>query len=240
MGFLQTLAQRLRKPTPQPAPIQTSHKEVAAPVAVVLTEQQFKALFPAAPEGAREHLNRAMARYKIDSKVRVAAFLAQIGHESAGLTVLSENLNYSAQALATTWPTRYKGSDGKPNALAINLARKPERIANHTYANRMGNGDPESGDGWRYRGRGYIQTTGKNNYSKLTALTGINFVAVPDLLTQPEYAALAAAFYWADNKLNDLADAGRFDLITRKINGGTHGAADRDRRWEQAKQVLNQ
>ena len=209
-------------------------------MAVVLTEKQFQALFPNAPISAMEHLNRAMARYKIDSKVRAAAFLAQIGHESAGLTALSENLNYSAQGLANTWPSRYKGSDGKPNALAINLARKPEQIANHTYANRMGNGDPESGDGWKYRGRGYIQTTGRSNYAKLTAAVGTNFLAVPDLLLQHEYAALAAAFYWSDNNLNDLADIGRFDLITRKINGGTHGAADRDRRWEQAKQVLNQ
>ena len=239
MSFLQALAHLLRKPDPKPTPV-TSHKEVAAPVAVALTEQQFKTLFPMAPESAREHLNRAMARYKIDSKVRVAAFLAQIGHESAGLTAVTENLNYSAQGLANTWPTRYRGVDGKPNALAVNLARKPEQIANHTYANRMGNGDPESGDGWKYRGRGYIQTTGRANYTKLTTATGINFVAVPDLLTQPEYAALAAAFYWADNGLNDLADVGRFDLITKKINGGTHGAADRDHRWNVAKQVLNQ
>lgn len=222
---------------PKPAPI--SHKEVAAPVAVALTEQQFNTLFPKAPAAAREHVNRAMTRYKIDSSVRAAAFLAQVGHESAGLTATTENLNYSADALAATWPKRYKGADGKPNALAQNISRKPELIANYTYANRMGNGDQDSGDGWKYRGRGYIQTTGKANYQKLTAASGTNFIAVPDLLAQPEYAALSAAFFWFDNGLNELADTGRFDLITRKINGGTHGAADRNRRWDQAKKVLS-
>jgi putative chitinase len=179
-----------------------------------------------------------MLRYKIDSPVRVSAFLAQVGHESAGLTATMENLNYSAEALAATWPNRYKGSNGKPNALAQNIARKPELIANHTYANRMGNGDPDSGDGWKYRGRGYIQTTGNANYQKLTAATGTNFVAAPDMLAQPEYAALSAAFFWFDNGLNELAVTGQFDLITRKINGGTHGAADRKARWEQARLVL--
>lgn len=208
-------------------------------MAVALTQQQFNTLFPKAPEAAREHLNRAMLRYKIDSPVRVAAFLAQVGHEAAGLTATTENLNYSAEALAATWPNRYKGSDGKPNALAKNIARKPELIANYTYANRMGNGDPESSDGWKYRGRGYIQTTGKANYQRLTAATGTNFVAVPDLLAQSEYAALSAAFFWFDNGLNELADTGRFDLITRKINGGTHGEADRKARWEQARRVLS-
>lgn len=234
MSFIQALKSILAKPDPTPSP-----KEKAPPVAVSLTEKQFAALFPKAAPAIREHLNRAMARYKIDSQVRVAAFLAQIGHESAGLTTMVENLNYGAAGLAATWPNRYRGVDGKPNALAQNIARKPQEIANHTYADRMGNGSVASGDGWKYRGRGFIQTTGRANYAKLTAATGVNFTAVPDLLEQPEYASLSAAYFWQSNGLNELADAGLFNLITKRINGGIHGAADRNARWEVAKKVLN-
>ena len=237
MSFLQALAHLLRRQDPNSAQA-APRPEVKTPVAVELSESQFQAIFPDAAPVVREYLNRAMARYKIDSPARAAAFLAQIGHESTGLTVAVENLNYSAQGLANTWPNRYRAEDGAPNELAHKLARKPEQIANHTYANRMGNGTPESGDGWKYRGRGFIQTTGKNNYHELGQGLGINVVAVPDLLLQPEYAALSAAYFWHANGLNELADTGRFDLITRKINGGTHGAADRNRRWEEAKRVL--
>ena len=235
MSWLQALKALTTRAEPKTQP--TQNKDVA-PVAVVLTEQQFRTLFPRAPIAALEHLNRAMARYKIDSPVRVAAFLAQVGHESAGLTATVENLNYSAQGLAATWPKRYRGADGKPNELAERIARKPEQIANHTYASRMGNGPVVSGDGWKYIGRGYIQTTGRDNYTRLTQGTGINFVAVPALLEQPEYAALSAAYFWATNGLNELADAGQFNLITKRINGGTHGEADRNARWEQAIAVL--
>jgi putative chitinase len=234
VSFLQALAVLFRKPDPTP-----SRKEEAAPVAVSLTEKQFSTLFPKANPMIRAPLNRVMARYKIDSPVRAAAFLAQIGHESAGLTLVVENLNYSAEGLAATWPSRYRGTSGAPNALAQNLARKPEAIANNTYANRIGNGDEASGGGWKFRGRGFMQTTGRANYAKLGAAVGTNFTAVPELLEQPEYAAVSAAFFWHSNGLNELADAGEFDQITRKINGGTHGTADRRARWEKAKQVLN-
>lgn len=219
-------------------PKQPNQIKEASPVAVALTETQFRALFPQANIAALGHLNRAMTRYKIDSPVRVAAFLAQIGHESAGLTAVVENLNYSAPGLAATWPNRYRAPDGKPNQLALEISRNREQIANHTYADRMGNGSARSGDGWKYRGRGYIQTTGRANYEALTKALGINVLAVPDLLEQPEYAALSAAYFWQSNGLNELADANQFDLITRKINGGTNGAADRTARWEKAKRVL--
>jgi putative chitinase len=233
VSFLQALAALLRKPDPIPTP-----QEDAAPVAVLLTENQFSTLFPKAPVAACAHLNRAMARHKIDSPVRVAAFLAQVGHESNGLTAVVENLNYSALGLAATWPSRYRTADGKANALAEQIARKPRDIANHTYSDRMGNGPLSSDDGWRYIGRGYIQTTGKSNYDRLSQATGINFTAVPALLETPEYAALSAAYFWQSNGLNELADAGQFDAITKRINGGTHGAADRRARWHKATQLL--
>ena len=234
MSWLKTLAALAGKTEPKKPNL---IKDVA-PVAVALTEPQFRALFPQASVAALDHLNRAMTRYKIDSPVRAAAFLAQIGHESAGLTAVVENLNYSAPGLAATWPNRYRGPDGKPNQLALAISRNPEQIANNTYADRMGNGPARSGDGWKYRGRGYIQTTGRANYEALTKALGINFVAVPDLLEQPEYAALSAAYFWQSKGLNELADADQLDAITRRINGGTNGAADRKARWEKAKSVL--
>jgi putative chitinase len=183
MSWLQALVALLHKHDPQP-PTNPQPKE-EPPVVTALTEQQFRTLFPKAPINAHEHLNRAMARYKIDSNVRVAAFLAQISHESSGLTSVVENLNYSPAGLAATWPKRYRAANGMPNALAEQIARKPEQIANHTYSDRMGNGPASSGDGWKYVGRGYIQTTGKENYDKLSKATGINFVSVPALLEQP-------------------------------------------------------
>lgn len=235
MSWLQALKALATRAEPTIKP--TQNKDVT-PVAVSLSEQQFRELFPRAQVSALSHLNRAMARHKIDSPVRVAAFLAQIGHESAGLTATKENLNYSAVGLAATWPKRYRDTNGSPNELAERIARKPELIANHTYAGRMGNGPVMSGDGWKYIGRGYVQTTGRDNYTRLTQGVGVNFLAVPELLEQPEYAALSAAYFWQSNGLNELADAGQFDAITRKINGGTNGAADRKARWDKATKVL--
>jgi putative chitinase len=168
-------------------------------------------------------LEAAMPAGRIDSPARIAAFLAQIGHESGGLTRLVENLNYSAQGLAATWPNRYAG----PNALALKLARKPEAIANNCYANRMGNGDEASGDGWRYRGRGLVQVTGRNNYEAAGKALGQPLLEQPELLQLPGPAARSAVWFWKSNGCNELADADKFEAITRKINGGMHGQAER-------------
>lgn len=202
-----------------------------------ITVEQFKALFPAASTAALEPLNRAMARFRITSKVRKAAFLAQIGHESAGLTVFEENLNYTAQGLAKTWPKRF-AENGKPNALANALERKPAAIASVVYANRMGNGGEATGDGWKYRGRGPIQVTGKDGYAAAGSALGVNLQATPELLTDPEYGCLAAARFWDATGCNELADTGQFTAITKKINGGTNGLEDRLARWAKAKDVL--
>ncbi len=199
-----------------------------------LTEAQLVRILPNARPVAGVFvtaINAAIARYRIDSPVRLAAFLAQIGHESAQLTRLVENLNYSAQGLANTWPTRYAlaavGRPPVPNELALRLARRPELIANNVYADRMGNGPEASGDGWRYRGRGLIQITGRANYAAAGAALSLDLVAQPDLLEQPEHAAMSAAQFWSINGLNQLADAGRFGEITRRINGGMNGQAER-------------
>src|SRR5213083_1521988 len=177
-------------------------------------------------------LNATMAKYQITTPARMAAFLAQVGHESCQLTVLVENLNYSAEALQRVWPARFDA------ALAAKCARQPEQIANIAYASRMGNGAPASGDGWRYKGRGLIQVTDKSNYQRCGDALGLDLITSPELLEQPQHAAMSAGWFWAANGLNALADTGDLQAITRKINGGLNGYADRAAIYERALKVL--
>lgn len=178
------------------------------------------------------HVQRVAADADLSSLDRLAAFLAQTGHESLGYSLLEEGLNYSAKALLATWPRRFT-----PETAAA-CARKPERIANIAYANRFGNGDEASGDGWRYRGRGLVQVTFKENYIACGKAIGGDFVAAPSALALPSWAALSAGWYWTTRKLNDIVDGGDFEAATRAINGGTHGHADRLARYERARAVL--
>lgn len=190
------------------------------------------------------HVQKAMARFGIESKNQVAAWLAQTAHESGGYTMLTENLNYKAATLAACWPNRFavlgpdkkpvKDAQGKmtPTAVANSIAGKPELIANLVYSSRMGNGPAESGEGWKYRGRGLKQLTGKDNYTRCGAALQLDIVANPDLLLEPEGAALSAAWFWSVNKCGPLADANDFTGLTKKINGGTIGLADRERRYK--------
>ncbi len=174
------------------------------------------------------HISQAAHRYQIDaSPRRLAAWLATIAHESARLTSVVENLNYSAQGLAATWPSRYADMTGQPTRLALDIARIPPAIANLTYAGRMGNGDAGSGDGWRYRGRGLIQITGRANYATTGARLELDLIATPELLEQPYYAALSAAEWWHRNGCNELADTGDMAAVTRRVNGGMTGLDDR-------------
>lgn len=208
-----------------------------------------KQLFPKSTEENRAKyampLRMAMIRYNIDNPNRVRAFLAQIGHESGQLSAVVENLNYSAKVLRSVF-----GKYFKTDAEAEKYARKPEAIANVVYANRLGNGSTASGDGWRYRGRGLIQLTGKANYDKATnemyALPmGVDFVDEPELLATPEYAAQSAAWFWESNGLNALADqlggdddTEVFKAITKRINGGYNGLDDRFALYERAKKAI--
>lgn len=205
----------------------------------MLTAELLSAVVGCTPATARtwiQPLSHACRVYEIDSRPRLAAFLAQVGHESAGLTRTVENLNYSAEGLRATWPRRFDVDT------SIRLARKPVEIAEHVYAGRLGNKLP--GDGWRYRGRGLIQVTGRANYDAVTDLmrakvaTAPDLVHDPDALAEPRWAALSAAAYWADHDLNELADMGQFTRITQRINGGHIGAADRNARYARAKRVL--
>lgn len=200
-----------------------------------ITEQQLIQILPKSRSVAATFvgpLNAAMQRYAIDQNPeRMAAFIGQCGHESGQFTVLVENLNYSAQGLANTWPSRYAvapaASPRTPNELATKLARRPEAIANNTYANRNGNGPESSGDGWKYRGRGLVQVTGRANYVTAGAALALDLVQYPELLELPWNACMSAAHFWSVNGLNALADAGNTVAITKKINGGTKGLEER-------------
>jgi putative chitinase len=172
--------------------------------------------------------------FEINTPQRVAAFLAQTSHESGGYTMLSENLNYRAATLAACWPNRFAvlGADKKPikengklvpTAVANSIAGKPELIANLVYSNRMGNGPAESGEGWKYRGRGLKQLTGKDNYTRCGAALGLDLVANPDLLLEPLAAARSAGWFWRANNLSAFADVGDIKGMTKKINGGYIG-----------------
>ena len=191
-------------------------------------------------------MNRAMAAFEINTQKRIAAFIAQCGHESMGFTRLEEDMNYSVSRLMAVWPARFKSVQ-----LAAMYAHNPEALANFVYANRNGNGDEDSGDGWRYRGRGLIQITGRDNYAaasmalfastplgaeRLLQLTG--HVAEDDLT-----AAATAAEYWRRNGLNERADAGEFEAIGNLINTGranrqAHGTDDRLARTNIAMEAL--
>lgn len=182
-----------------------------------------------------EHLTTAMGRFGIDTPRRQAQFLAQVGHESGGFSRLEENLNYDAAGLARTWPGRFSSGTG-PNELARTIARQPERIAKAAYGLRMGNN--ATTDGWTYRGRGLIQLTGKANYQAAASALGAPLVEQPDRVADRDMAALTAAWFWSKNGLNKPADLGDTKAVTRKINGGLTGLADRLQRYERAAKAL--
>lgn len=178
-------------------------------------------------------LSDVLPRYEINTPERVAAFLAQCGHESVDFTVLKENLNYSAKGLVATWPRRFLSESA-----ALLYHRNPEKIANFVYANRMGNGDEASGDGWRYRGRGAIQLTGKDNYSAFARAINHTLDETVVYLETLAGAVESAAWFWRRNNLNVLADARDMVTMTKKINNGTLGLEERRQHFEHNLKVL--
>jgi putative chitinase len=168
-------------------------------------------------------INAAMAKFEINTPARIAAFLANVGVESGGFKELVENCNYSAQSLANEWPHRYAvdaaANPKVPNDLAERLAHMPEAIANNCYANRMGNGDEASGDGWRFRGQGPIQITGKASITACATAIGVDLLLNPTLLQHPPEGALSAAWFFASQGCNQKADALDIDGTIHIING---------------------
>lgn len=178
-------------------------------------------------------LNETFQRYDISTPLRQAAFIGQCGHECGNFRILEENLNYRAETLMKLWPKRFPTME-----FAKQYERNPKKIANMVYANRMGNRDEASGDGYRFRGRGCLQTTGHANYYHAGQALGVDLVMEPELLATPRYAALAAGFFWDTHKLNSLADAKDWTKMTKKINGGTIGLQDRINHIDHARHVL--
>jgi len=185
-----------------------------------------------------EALSEQLPKFAIVTPPRVAGFLAQCGHESLDFTALSENLNYSATALDKLFSKYFK----RAGRNAQEYHRQPEKIANVIYANRMSNGNTESGDGWSFRGRGIVQLTGRANYTQCSKdlFSDTTLVDDPDLVSEPEYAVLAACWFWHKNKLNDLCDKSDVVTLSKRINGGTIGLADRVHRWNNCIEVFEQ
>jgi putative chitinase len=178
-------------------------------------------------------LNETFERFDISSPIRQACFIGQAGHECGNFRILEENLNYRAETLMKVWPRRFPTLE-----FAKQYERNPKKIANMVYANRMGNRDEASGDGYRFRGRGAFQTTGHSGYYHAGQALGVDFVMEPDLVATPQYAALTAGFFWNTHKLNQFADARDYKGMTKKINGGFIGLEDRIKHIEEALAIL--
>lgn len=199
---------------------------------VLITADQLKKILPNcnSPVSFAEAINKILPLHGITSKWQVCAFIAQTAHESGEYNRLSENLNYSSVGLLKTFPKYFK-TEGD----ALRYARKPDMIANRVYANRMGNGSEESGDGWRYRGLGAIQCTGKNNHTACAKFLGITLEDSRTYLLTPEGAIASAVWFW---KTNGLEKIDNFTTLTKRINGGTNGLADREAKFKKAMAVI--
>lgn len=188
------------------------------------------------PDTVVAQLPEVMDKFKIDSALRLGHFLAQAGHESGGFKITNENLNYSAKGLQGIFK-KYFPSE----AVALDYAKKPQKIANRVYSGRMGNGNEASGDGYKFRGRGYIQLTGRDNYTAFGKAIGVAIEETPDLVAT-QYALLSAAWFWSKNNLNKIADTGATDaavtMITKRVNGGTIGLPDRIKHFNEFYSLL--
>jgi putative chitinase len=179
-------------------------------------------------------LNETCERFAIDSPCRIAGFISNTAHESGGFKFVKENLNYSAASLMRVWSSRFPTLE-----IAQRYAMNPEKIANRAYADRMGNRDEASGDGWKYIGRGLIQLTGKNNYVAYSMACDNEALTKPEIVEQPKYAAESAGWFWSVNRLNQLADAQDITGMCRRINGGLNGLYDRQMKYSKIIDYFN-
>lgn len=178
--------------------------------------------------------NETFERWGISTPRQQAAFLGQCGHECGNFTKLEEGLSYAADRLMKIWPKRFPTME-----VAQKYARNPKALANYVYANRMGNRDEASGDGFRFRGSGWLQLTGHDNFYHAGKACGVDFVMNPDLVRQPKHAALTAGWFWSTHDCNRLAEAANWVALTKKINGGTIGLEDRIRHTSLAMNVFD-
>jgi putative chitinase len=202
---------------------------------VELTLDQLKQVIPKNQYVSYWHdaLAQLLPQYEINTAERIAAFLAQCAHESGGFVFIKENLNYKWASLRKVFP-KYFPTD----ALAQQYEKQPQKIANRVYANRMGNGPEESGDGWRFCGRGLIQVTGRDNYSWFAASLQISPEEASEYMETFEGAAQSACWFWESNNLNQWADKRDILTLTKRINGGTIGLEDRKKHYEHCLHIL--
>ena len=203
----------------------------------MLTLEQLKKICPQTKEsvltGFVEPLNTVCAKYEINTKERLAGFIAQVAHESGNFNFVKENLNYKAESLTKVFPKYFHTLEE-----AKDYEHNQEKIANKIYASRMGNGDTASGDGYKFRGRGLIQLTGKDNYTKLAHALGKSLDETVAYLETTAGAVESAAWFWKTHGLNEIADAGDIVTMTKRINGGTIGLDDRKAHYNTALSVL--
>lgn len=201
-----------------------------------ITKEIFTELFPKAKKSKElvKAMKDILPKYDIDTPERIAGFLAQCGHESGGFRLIEENLNYSAKALDAVFG-KYFVRGGRD---AEEYARQPERIANIVYANRMGNSDSESGDGWKFRGRGYIQLTGRDNYKNFATDIDSGLRDAVEYTETIAGALESACWFWKKNKINRYCDNHDVKGMTKRINGGYNGLEDREKHWHHALEML--
>jgi len=199
-----------------------------------LTREQLAQIIPGNPyiDHWFHALSQALPDYEINTPQRIAAFLAQCGHESGGFTAIKENLNYKAESLVRVWPRYFNAGN------ANDYAHNQEKIANRAYANRMGNGPEESGDGWKFCGRGLIQLTGRSNYQAFADSLQISIDDASEYLKTFEGCVQSACWFWEANNLNQYADSGDILTMTKRINGGVLGLDDRTARYQKALRVF--
>lgn len=199
------------------------------------TVEQVRDLIKNEPDEWYEAMCEILPLWQINTPARVAGFIAQCGHESGGFKVLSENLNYSADALNKIFPKYFE----RAGRNAQEYHRQPEKIANVIYANRMDNGDTASGDGWRFRGGGLIQLTGRHNYTKFAAAMKMDIEEAVEYVRTKKGALDSACWFWDENNINKYCDSGDILGMTKRINGGTIGLEDRKKHWEHALHVFD-
>ena len=183
-------------------------------------------------------LNETFTKFVIATPRQQAGFIGQCSHECGNFRILEENLNYRAATLLKLFPQTPKRAWGFTPESAAAYEKQPQKIANRIYSNRMGNRDEASGDGWRFRGSGFLQLTGHSNFYHAGQALGVDFVMQPELVRTPRYAAQTAGWFWQTHKLNQYADTGDFKMMTKKINGGFIGLEDRIHHIEKAISVL--
>jgi len=191
---------------------------------------KYDALKTILPAAVFTQIDGVINKFNVTTALRLAHFISQCAHESGHFKLTKENLNYSAEGLVKVFPKYFNAK------IVMSYARNPEKIANKVYAKRMGNGDEKSGDGYKYRGRGYIQLTGKTNYTKFTEYIGEDCVAEPELIAT-KYPLASAAFFFNSNGIWSVCDKGKDDAtvkaVTKRVNGGTIGLEDRLRLFRQ-------